>query len=133
MADGLDVYLGNSDWARRVELTVRKTQYRRILVNQALAANDAVTFVLNTGLGTKSLHIVFKANAAAQLQLYGVNNDGTIVTAGNNLDSTNSTATGGSLIRSDWGGNPNVGIYIKDTSAAANTIQYVDVWWTNGG
>lgn len=126
-ADGLE-----SDGKQDVVTSGRTTSYQRVMVNQTIASNGSVSMVLNVGLGTKAINLAFKSSASAYIGIYGSDANGS--TFGNNSLATSLTSGGvtGNAIISEYGGAPYITIYAFDKSGAANTIQYIDAYWTKG-
>lgn len=127
--DGMYVQNADGTWSQNMQLTGRKTSYQRVLVSQSLSANGLVTNVINTGLGTHSIQVGWKCSANVQVLLYGCDASGNAL-ASNGSISTGQTATQASLANGDWGGAPYLAIVVAEKSGAANTINFVDVWWT---
>jgi hypothetical protein len=114
-----------------VQLSGRSVNYQRILVNQSVAASGSVVAIINCGLGTKAINAVFRSTGIGQLQLVGADNSGTYAN-GSIVSTASAGQTSGTVVLSDFGGAPYFGLIFVDKSAAANTIQFVDVWWTKG-
>lgn len=113
-----------------VNVNGRKTNYQRIAVNQNLAANGAQSFVINGGLGTKTINAIFKATASVAVNIQAADNSGNPMGGTGYLGSGN--ASNGGVILSDLGGAPYFTITVTDKSAASNTVNYIDVYWTMG-
>lgn len=122
-ADGVDAQ-GNQG----VSVNNRKVNYQRVLVTTALGASALKLQVVNVG-NAKALNLVFNTTGNAYMQLYGADANGNAMAGGSSLFSTTTSgSTSGTILCTEWGGAPYITILIKDTSAAANTINFVDVW-----
>lgn len=126
-ADGV-----NPDGSQNVVTIGRNTNYQRVLANQALSPSAGISFVLNCGLGSKSFNIAFKTSGIANMQVYPCDANGNMLGALLLYQTSSTGYTNGGINITDWGGAPYIGIYVFDKSAAANTITFVDVWWTKG-
>ncbi|MFJ5716525.1 hypothetical protein [Neobacillus sp. NPDC093127] len=121
-----------SGGAMNVQLIGRKTAYQRVAVNQAIAANGFSSIVVNLGLGTKAIHLAWKANATIAVTLVACDANGSALLNGPSILGTGATGyINGGLVYGEWGGAPYIGILVQDKSAAANTVNYIDLWTTS--
>jgi hypothetical protein len=117
------------------QLNGRKVTYQRVAVNQALAASGLFIVVLNVGLGTKSIDLAWKATGNVSVGILACDKDGNTLTSGvktyNNTTAlaSSSVAQGGYTVDC-LAGAPYVGIIIYEKSSAANTINFMDVYWS---
>ncbi|MFJ5713108.1 hypothetical protein [Neobacillus sp. NPDC093127] len=127
-ADGIQ-----PDGSRLMQLTGRKVGYQRVGVNQSLPANGITSIVLNVGLGTKAIHLSWKASASISVQLVACDANGAVYLNGPVISAAGIAGyTNGGFVVSEYGGAPYVAILIQDKSASANTINLIDLWTTNG-
>lgn len=113
----------------KVQTAARTTGYQRVLVNQAIAANGLISTVINVGIGTKAVFAGFFATASAYVAIYPCDANGVRLSSGVALV-TSASATNAGCVAQEIGGSPYVAIYVEDKSGAANTCDYVDVFWT---
>lgn len=125
-ADSVD-----SNGNQGVSLNARGTSYQRILVNQTINASGSISTVLNVGMGTKSINLTYKTTGIAYMTIYPCDANGNTLTSGSTIANSSSTGyTTNFVIISELGGAPYIAIFVADKSAATNTCQFVDVFWT---
>lgn len=103
------------------------TNYQRVGINTAIAANGSVMIIVTLPTGTKSLMAGFNTTAIASMVAVAVDGNGNPL-AGSGIVSATSSTIDGAFIIPSYPGNTKIAISVTDKSGTANTLQFLDVW-----
>lgn len=111
---------------KQFSLAKRSTFSQRLMSNVSLLANGTASVVVPVN-GAKSILVILKSTGQSHFSVYPNDLNNNFVSGSQYMSSVNALQSQG--VVSELGGADNITIYVFDTSALANTITLLDVFY----